>query len=509
METRTKNATRNIMFGLLYKFVTLLLPFVTRTLLLYLLGSGSTGISTLFSSILNFLSLAELGVGSAIVYAMYEPIAENRTDEIGALLAYFKKLYRYIGLAVLLIGGVLTPFLPYLIKGKAPDGVNIYILYCIYLTNSVISYFFAGYRQSLLAGYQRADIKDKIAMAVTVGVRLSEILVIAITRNLYLYAFVSIVGTVISNLITAIVTKKMYPQIKCRGAITSDRRRLIRKKLGGLFGTKLNSIVVNQADTLVISAFLGLDFVTRYGNYYFILSAVAGLVMVVFASMTAGIGNKIAVDGREKAYALFRKISFLNAWIVGWCSICLVCLYQPFMKIWVKEDLMLPFSTAILMAVYFFIYQIQRTVLTFKDAAGLWYEDRFRPYVSMVFNLVSNLVLVQWIGLNGVILSSILAFMISVPWCNRVVNKKLFQKKPIGNLLRMLGSLVGTALIAIPTYIVCGFCPDGIGGFVLKAAVCLILPNLCFFAVSFKRPEWKELLSYLRVLIGRRKEETK
>lgn len=496
-ESRTKNASRNIIFGLANKVVVFILPFVTRTLLLYLLGSTSLGLSTLFTSILSFLSLAELGFGQAVVYSMYKPIADNNTALVSALLNFYKKLYRIIGLIILAIGICLLPFLSFLIHGDTPDGINIYILYIIYLTNTVISYFFAGYRQSLLTAHQRADIKDKIALVVTLIARMLEILVIWLTKNLYLYACVAIIGTLITNTFTAFVTRKMYPEIKCSGKVPVEQKNEIKKKITGLFGTKLNSIVVHQADTLIISSFLGLTVLAQYGNYYYILNALSGFIMIVFNSLTASIGNKIALDSKQEVFKLFKKINFINKWIVGWCSICLLCMYHPFMILWVKTELTLPVLMSVLMTLYFYVYQIQRTILVFKDASGLWYEDRFRPYVSMVFNLISNLILVQFIGIYGIVISTIIAFLISIPWCNYVVFKKLFNNSPLNNLMKMVGDLIVTASIGLVTYYICNLYPVTIVGLMLRLVTCLFIPNFVFILLYRK----DESFEYVKSLI--------
>lgn len=484
--TRTINVKRNITYGLLYKMVTLLLPFVTRTVLLYLLGTSSVGISTLFTSILSFLSLAELGFGSAIVYLMYKPVAENDEEKICALLAYYKRLYRIIGCIVLAIGLLLIPFLPLLTKGEAPDGINTVFLYLIYLAQTVISYFAAGYRQSLLIAHQRSDIRDKIAIFVTILVRILEITVICVTKNLYLYAIVALIGTIVTNLLTAIVTRKLYPNIYCKGTISEIEKKAIGKKISGLLGTKLNSIIVHQADTIVISSFLGLTMVAQYGNYYYILNTVSGFIMILFTSMTASIGNKVTTDTPNNVRNLFAKISIINEWIVGWCSICLLCLYQPFMKLWVGESLMLPFSTVILLALYLYFFQIQRTILTFKDACGLWYEDRYRPYVSMVFNVVTNILLVTKIGINGVVISSITAYLISLPWCNHVVFKYYFKENPQTNLIQILRYSVWISVFAVITYMLCSLCTEGILGLIERFLICCVVPNI-MLVVLFRK----------------------
>ena len=151
---------------------------------------------------------------------------------------------------------------------------------------------------------------------------------------------------------------------------------------------------------------------------------------VVFPAISAGIGNSLITDSMEKNYRDFKKFVFLNNWLVGWCAVCFICLYQPFMKLWVGEDLMLPFSVVVLIVIYFVLYQGRKVVMTYKDAAGLWWEDRFRPFVMAAINLISNLILVQFIGIWGVIFSTVLSFFVSVPWETCTVFKHVFKRSP-------------------------------------------------------------------------------
>ena len=502
-DSRTKNALRNIAFGSINKVVTLVLPFVTRTIILYLLGASFLGIGTLFSSILSFLSLTELGLSSAIVYSMYKPIAQNDTEAVGALLNFYRKLYRVIGCIILALGTALLPFVPVLMKGDAPTGINVYILYYLYLINSVISYFFAGYRQSLLTAHQRSDITNNIVTFVNLGVQAGQILALYLTRNFYVYALVPICGTLVTNLINSIVTKKKYPDIKCVGKVPEATKKEITKKISGLFGTKLNSIVVHSSDTIVISAFLGLTMTAQYGNYYYIMNAVAGFITVFFSSLTAGVGNKLVTDSPEAGFELFCDLSFINAWMVGWCSSCFLCLYEPFMKIWVGEELQLGFLFVLLMVGYFFIYEIQRTVLAFKDAAGLWHKDKLRPYVSMVVNVVSNVILIQFMGIYGIVLSTILAFLISLPWANYVLFKHLFHKSSWSNLWNVVKYFLVTVVAGGITYLACTIFGEGIPALLGRFAVCCIVPNAIFTLCFFRTKEFSYMLKKVRSIIKR------
>jgi O-antigen/teichoic acid export membrane protein len=156
--------------------------------------------------------------------------------------------------------------------------------------------------------------------------------------------------------------------------------------------------------------------VTIYGNYHYIMSAIGGFLGIVYSAICPSLGNSLVTESVEKNYQDFRKLTFINLWLVGWCAVCLLCLYQPFIKLWAGEDLLLPFSVVLLIVIYFVLYQGRRIATTYKDAAGLWWEDRFRPFVMAATNLISNLILVQFIGIWGIILSTILSLCVSLPW---------------------------------------------------------------------------------------------
>lgn len=493
-DSRSKNASRNIIFAFANKMVALLLPFLARTIILYLLGEEYLGIGSLFTSVLSFLSLAELGLGSAIVYTMYQPIAEQDEEKICALLAYYRRFYRRIGAVMLALGTLLTPFIPYLIKGEAPEGANVYILFYLYLLNSVISYFFAGYKQSLLTAHQRADITSKITLVVNVFIQIGQIAVLILFRNFYVYAFVPIIGTILTNILNEVVTDRQYPSLQCRGGIGEEEQQAIQKRLSGLIGTKLNSIVVHSADMLVVSAFLGLTETAVYGNYYYIISAVNAFVILFFSSMTASVGNSIITETLEKNQKLFYKIEFVNAWISGWCAVCLMCLYHPFMRLWAGERLTYPVGVEILLVIYFFVYTIQKTMLVFKDAAGIWYEDRYRPYACMILNLILNVVLVQMVGIYGVVFSSVAAFTISVPWVNRTLFHTLFQSSSWKNFLTISYYALVTVAVTAVTYLITFPIRQGLSGLLIRAGICLLLPNVLFLISYGWKPEFRQVM---------------
>ena len=495
---RTDNAIRNIVFGVLYKAESIILPFFIRTAMIYIMGSQYVGLGSLFTSILSFLSLAELGIGHALVFSMYAPIAKDDDVTLCALLNLYRKIYRCIGTVILVVGLALMPFLKYLISDGYPADINIYILYSIYLSNIVISYLMFGYKQSLLVAFQRSDIISKRTMIIQVVQNVVQFSVLLLTRNYYLYVIFLPVFTAVTNIFNLVIVNKMYPQYKCSGNISKELKRSIIKKVTALIGTKANTIVLHAADNVVISAFLGLITVGIYGNYYHIMNSVVGVITTIYSSLTAGLGNSLETDNVEKNYNNFNILSFINFWLVTFCSVCLLCLYQPFMDLWVGKELMFGFDVVVLLTVYFFVYQIRRIVLTYKDAGGIWWEDRFRPYVMMFFNLTFNIILVQVIGIQGVILSTIISMLISLPWENYTVFKFIFKKSSLEYYLQFLKYVISAIAISAITYFACYWIPYGWIGLFIRAGICVILPNVLLFLIFFKSNEFRQSMKIVK-----------
>lgn len=500
---RTKNTLRNIAFGSLNRIINIVLPFITRTVILYIMGTQYLGLSSLFSSILSFLSLTELGIGAAMVYSMYKPIAENDQSTICALLNLYKKLYRIIGAVILVLGLSLMPFLKILVPEELPPDINLYLLYFIYLINAVLSYWLFAYKNALVQAYQRDDINSKIAAIITPASYAVMLVSLFLTKNYYAYVIWLPVFTVLTNILRLVFVNRNFPGLEPEGEISRELKQSIFKKTTALIGTKLNTVVLNAADNLVMSAFLGLTAIAMYGNYHYIMSSIIGFLGIVYSSMTAGLGNSLQTDSLDTNYRNFEKFSFINSWMVGWCAVCLVCLYQPFMQIWVGEELMFPFYVVLEMGLYFYVYQIRKIPVVYKDAAGIWWEDRFRPYVCMIVNVVLNIVLVQVIGISGIILSTVFSLFISIPWENYTIFKYVFHRSSKSYYGKMFLSASTMLLAGAVTLWICSLLSDGIPAFVLKMCVCVVVPNVIFALLNCKRPEFREMMNMVRRILKR------
>lgn len=490
---RTKNATRNMVFGLFLKIYQIFVPFLMRTAMIYFMGVQYLGLNSLFASILQVLNLAELGVGNAMVYSMYKPIAEDDEISICALMRLYRIYYRVIGLVIAAAGLLLTPFIPRLINGDIPPELNIYVLYLLNLAVTVLSYWLFAYKNSLLQAHQRIDVTSKVTLVTNTIQYGLQFLVLVTIKNYYIYVLVALAIQALTNIVTAIVATKMYPNYHPAGKLPRNQVKDINHRIRDLFTSKLGGVIVNSADTVVISAFLGLTMLAIYQNYYYILTSVIGFVGIVFQSCTAGIGNSVIVESEEKNFSDLKKFTFLIAWIAGFCTCCFLCLYQPFMEIWVGQDLMLGFSAIICFCIYYFIYEINQLLNTYKDAAGIWHEDRFRPLVTALANLTMNLIMVQFWGIYGVLLSTVLSMLfVGMPWLLHNLFTVLFNRSQMMGYVYTLFKYAFVVLIScIACYALSALVNfSALVNLVYRAVICCILPNLLYFLIYRKTDEF-------------------
>ena len=483
--SRIINATRNTIFALLLKLYQLIVPFGIRTVFIHTLGMQYIGLNGLFTSILDTLNLVELGIGSALVFSMYKPIAENNIDMICSLMNFYKKSYRKIGLVVIGLGIGFMPFLKTFIKSNLPTGINIYVLYLINLASTVSTYFLFAYKSCLFVAHQRNDVNSKIALVVETIKYILQLSALIFFRNYYLYVIIIPLCGIATNIITAALAGKYYPEYKSKGKLSKEYLNVLTEKIKALFVVKIGSVVLNSSDNIVISAFLGLTVLGVYSNYYYVVSSVVSIIGLCTSSIIASLGNSVEVETKEKNYKDFLKLSFWNQWIVGWLAICLVCLYQHFIRLWVGEENMLPFGIVILLAAYFYILQSNQVAGAYKDAAGIWVSDRFRPLATAGVNLISNLIMVQFIGIYGIILSTVISLLVvNTPWLLHNVCKLVFEVGVGEYISYWICNAIVTMLAGGICFWVCSLLPEiGIWWLLGKGVICVFIPNLVYFVV--------------------------
>ena len=503
-----KRAIINVFWGIVSKIVAILGPFAIRTIIIYKLGSEYMGLSSLFTSILNVLSLAELGFGSALTFSLYKPANDNDLDKMGILLNFYKKIYRIISGVVLVLGIIVTPFIKFLIFGSYPTDINVYILFLIYLLNTVLSYSLFAYKSSLLFAQQENYAVYAVNSLVQILMYGLQAIVLLVTKNYYFYIILLPISTLVINLIINYLTIRKYPSVKVHGELSAEERGSIYSQIKALFGHKLAGVVITSLDNIIISLFLGLVVLAKFSNYYYIITAITAFVDISLNAILSTIGKKILNSSNEDNYKLFMKLSLLSSILILTCSLCLFNLYQPFIALWTGEEGLFSNGTMLLFCLYFIALKIRCMTVNFRDAAGLWEKDKIKSYLGMMINLILNIILINVFEINGVLLATIIVmFFLFIPWETIVLFKFLFKcsmkRYLIGILCFIILSIVGYA----SSYLLWGVVifDNSILTIIARLFLSLIISLVCFVVPFTFTREMKSIRKEFRFLFRKHK----
>ena len=497
----TVNTRRNAIAAIVNRILGGVFPFLNRTLFLWVLGPAYLGLNGLFGSILGVLMLAELGFGTAVVCSMYKPVADDDRELLCAYLCFFRKVYRWVGGIIMIAGISLLPFLRQLVHGSLPPDVDLHILYLLHLLNTGCSYFFFAYRSVVLNAYHRQDVLTNIRSVISILQYIVVFLVLILTRNYYFYVIVTVVFTMAQNVLVVRESQQLFPDIVPRGELSAAARKKVIDDVKSIFMHKIGSAITYSFDNVIISAFLGLVAVAAYGNYYYVCTNVAGIPWAFYNSMTGGFGNRIHTETREENFRLFIRANQVVGIIIVWCTAMMTALYQPFIHVWTRSNpsLVCHFLTPLLMVVYFYVNQSRQLLLSFKSAAGLWQQDRWKPVTAGLVNLSLNIAFVKFLPaeykLDGVILSTIVSFaVVQIPWESHVMFSAFFNSSQarvywkgqvqFALLAVMLSAVTWCAAHLVPL--------EGIIGLIAKGAAAAAISGSFLFA--FFQDEVMELL---------------
>lgn len=506
LSSRTKNAKRNAISGIAKHLIGMGLSFAVRTAIIYVLGTQYQGLNGLFTAILQVLNITDLGFSTAVTVVLYKPIAEDNVEQVCSIIAYLKRIYRIVGFIIFCGGLCVLPYLNYLVKDSYPSDVNIYILFIIYLLNAVTSYFLFAYKGTLLTALQRDDIVSNVYSFSSIGIKTLQIVLLIIFHNYYAFIVVLPLGSVLNNLLIEFFSRKHFKYLKASGIISKEKKEEILKQVKAVFLSRLSDVARNSFDDIIISSFIGLSLVAAYDNYYYIFTSIAGMMGILLHSVRASIGNSIVKETVEKNQKDLHIFTFLYMSVGSFCFTCLLCLYQPFMQIWMgdKENMILSNLNMILFCLYFYIYCMVYTKCAYLEARGLFHECRYLYIFEALSNLVLNILFGYFLGITGVLLATIITlFGFNFVGGTIVLYKYYFKNGIRTFFFQHLAYAVVACLVTALIYFALKLIPiGGIGGFAIKGASCIILSAVLYFLVYFRTRAFKNSLPYIKRLLG-------
>ena len=409
---RTQNSIKNAITAVIMQISVILFGFIIQKVLLNYLGLEYTGLNSLFSNIISMLAIVELGIGSAITFHLYKPIAENDRQQIKILMKFYKICYRVIAIIVFIIGIIIIPFLPKIV-GEVNVNESIVIIYLLFLLDTILSYLFT-YKRTIIIANQRNYYINIIHTVTYTFFTIIQIVITIYLKNFYAYLIVKVISRFIENIIISHFANKLYPFIKEKEDKKMPKEVLddIIKKVKALFVHKISSFLVSGTDNIIISTFLGVTTVGYYSNYSMVINALTILISQIFAGLTASIGNLLVKENNNKIYEVFKKIYFINfvVGVIGTAGIVLVI--NNIIAICFGKQYILSMFIVFTLAFTFYFNITRQCMGQFKEAAGIFYEDRFIPLIESLVNLVFSIIFLKFFGLAGVFMGTIMSSMV-------------------------------------------------------------------------------------------------
>ncbi|PMC37340.1 hypothetical protein CJ195_11295 [Bacillus sp. UMB0899] len=504
--SRTKNSLRNIAYALAGQLLGLISNFATRTIFIIYLNAEYLGIDGLFTNILSVLSLAELGIGAAIIYALYKPLANNDTQKVKALMNLFRKAYIIIGVTVLLLGMSITPFLDYMIKDQ-PDIEFLSLLYIIFVINSASTYFFS-YKRSLLIADQKQYITTIFHYSSMVLLNITQIIILIFTQSYLLFLIVKLIFNLLSNIGISITTDRLYPYIKGKNneQLDKETKKNITMNIKALLMHRIGGVLVISTDNILISSFVGIVSVGIYSNYLLIISTLNTIIGQVFNAITSSVGNLGAEENKSVLKDRYLSINFAGAWIFGFSSICLFILLDPFITYWLNKGYLFPTSVILIIIINFYIGGMRNSSLTFRNALGLFWYDRYKAIIEAIINLVFSIILVKYFGIIGIFIGTTISTILTSLWIEPYILFKYGFKYSLKSyFLRYFIYTFITIVAGLITFYLCSLVSVvGVLEIIIKGLICLIIVNSIFLLTYHRTNEFKYFYNIILRTLKRR-----
>ena len=505
--TRTANTLRNSTIGLVCQIFNTILRFINRTVFIYVLSVEYLGINGLFANILMVLSFAELGIGNAINYGMYKPLATNNIEKLKSLMALYAKAYKIIGVFVFVVGLLVIPFMGKIIKEMPNIKDNINVIYILFLLNASMSYFYV-YKKSLIIADQKNYIVLLYGQMFQIVQTAAQILFLLITREYILYLMIQIIITLLSNIYISRKVDKMYPYLKDKKikSLVKEESDSIYANVKALFVYKFGSVLLNGTDNIIISAIIGIAAVGLNSNYVLIISAITVLGGQIMNGFTASIGNHNAVGTKESKERVFKKIFFVSAWIFGFCAIGLLLFLNKLITLWIGEAYIFSDIVVFAIVLHFYINSIHFTAYTYRVTMGLFVQGRWAPLAAAIINVVLSLWLGSTIGIAGIFFATSIARLLTTGIVDPIlVYKNGFKKNPIIYYKRYFSfAAVFVALYYMMKVVVKNVIQTGVWGLILEIVVVTLLYNAIMILISRKSREYNEIREIIASLLRKK-----
>lgn len=504
---RIENSIKNSAFSIFCIAIQIIIGFVAQKIFVSILGIEYSGVGGLFTNILTVLGIAELGIGTAITYKLYKPIAEKDKEKIKSLVYLYRKSYNTIAIVVFTLGLLVLPFLNIFI-GETTLDLNFKFVYILFLLQTVSTYILAD-KKALLCASQKNYITNITHICYFIVVNSLQLSLLYFTKNYYLYLTIKMICVLLENLALCIITEKKYPFIKEKKIKYLDKNVQddITKRVKAMFVHKVSGVVNEGIDNILISKYVGLYEVGLYANYCLILNAVKMLLGNIISSVTASVGNLLVEGNNKKSFSIYQKLNFLNFWIATFACTATLVIIQSFITIWLGNEFLFPNYVLIIMITSMYLGMVKGTNDTFVNAAGLFVETRGVAIVQMTLKIIFSIILTKYIGIIGIFVGTIIA---SIPIWTYKYPKFVYKNLLGGNykdyIKDNLRYLITFAGVAGATYFLAQSIKidNAFVDFLKNVVFGFVMPNLILLAIYLKDEKFKYYIDLAKEFIDKK-----
>ncbi|MAB48838.1 MAG: sugar transporter [Flavobacteriaceae bacterium] len=428
--SRVSKSLKNAKVGVSFFILSIFVQFFSRKIFLDNLGDEFIGLETTLRSILSFLNLAELGIGTAIGFTLYKPIFDENHKEINKIIALLGVLYRKIGYIIFAIGFIVSLFFPMIFE-QAPFSLALiyYVFYSLLI--SVLLSYFVNYHISLLGADQKGYIVQQYFQTFNITRVILQVIVALYFKNFYLYITLELIFSIIYSIVVRYKIRQEYPWLIIN---SSQKTEIIKEypeiivKIKQVFFHKMSAFVKNGTDNLLIYALVNLQSVAFFGNYQLIFMKLIGLVKMAFAGTGSAVGNLIAENDEKNIKKVLWELIAIQFFIAGFFSMIIYHTMDSFIQLWLGEKYILSHTILLLMIADFFMIQISSPIERFKNAYGL-YSDTWAAITEAIINLVISFIFGKIYGIAGIVLGTVVSmFLIAILWKPYFLYKNGFKK---------------------------------------------------------------------------------
>ncbi|GIN92572.1 oligosaccharide transporter [Siminovitchia terrae] len=491
-QARTHLSLKNLSFALVGQFLSIIISVIARIVFVRTLSTEYLGLDGLFTNVISILSLVELGIGPALVYSLYKPIAEKDIELIKSLMKLYQKAYLIIGSLILLFGITVTPFIQFFIK-DIPDIPYLHFIFLLFVCNAAITYFYS-YKRSLIIADQRKYIDSTYRYSSFILLNIFQCIVLIMWKNFILFVICQLIFTLIENILVSRAANKLYPFLKHKNVAKLNRFVLkgIYKNVKAMAMHRIGTVIVLSTDNILISSYVGLVAVGLYSNYRLILAALNIVLIQFFEALKSSVGNFGVTESQKKTEKVFRKIFFMNFWLYGFAAVGLLCTMNPLIEIWLGKKFIFSMDIVLLIVIHFFLGGMRQAPLTFRDALGLYWYDRYKPIAESIINLVVSIILLKMMGISGIFLGTIFSLITTCFWVEPYVLYKYgFNLSSKSYFITYIKYTSATVLAGLISY---GACNMLIGTtlliFVSKILITITVTNTLYYLIFRKTEEY-------------------